>query len=324
MKMYSHAWIAFMSIERLSTVHIAQAHQAVAIDLTDWFKKHRDRVIDGAWYPDTLITRNSTDHVRKFTPDPTGESHFRNLPSRNRMYLDGQKSPLYERPYTVNRKTNLPNRCEALAHSIIDQKKVQQKEIKGSPVSPTNNQLALLMFMLAHYVADGHMPLHCDSRRFSQGANIHSHIEKKWEDDIQRYYSVDRRNECFFYDRDGFPERTDAADYQNTFLPDLDQELQNKPFYFTYGQSNANILEFMDAVCQYSYLTSYMFIPPGYDESNVTTQNYHNLPGRMITLKQLSVNVFSDAIDSLARVWLRVWRRYKIWEANYSDQSGTP
>jgi hypothetical protein len=42
-----------------------------------------------------------------------------------------------------------------------------------------NNQIALLYFMLAHYVADGHMPLHCDSKKFND--SIHSGMEEVWD-----------------------------------------------------------------------------------------------------------------------------------------------
>ena len=229
------------------------------------------------------------------------------------MYQDGRQSALHGAAYSVDNVTNLPNRCEALAHSVIDQLKIQEKEVKGSPISPLDNQVALLMFMLAHYIADAHMPFHCDSRQFSQGVDLHSYIEGKWEDEIKNFYSIDEPNNRFFYDRHGFPEKTDAANINVSFLADLDQELQNRPFRVGYGQTNANILEFMEAVCQYSYLISYEFIPQGFDESNVTIQNYHNLPGQRYSYKELSVMAFADAIDSLARAWFRVWRRYMRW-----------
>ena len=70
----------------------------------------------------------------------------------------------------------------------------------------------------------------------------------------------------------------------------------------------------MLTVCQYSYLLAYAFIPPGYDETNVTVQNLPSLPGQVLDFERLSVVVFTDAIDAIARIWLRVWRRYLAWK----------
>jgi hypothetical protein len=44
---------------------------------------------------------------------------------------------------------------------------MQESEDKGSPISPTDNHVATLFFMLSHYIADAHMPLHCDNRTFA-------------------------------------------------------------------------------------------------------------------------------------------------------------
>ncbi|MHA2401686.1 MAG: hypothetical protein ACXADH_01745 [Candidatus Kariarchaeaceae archaeon] len=54
------------------------------------------------------------------------------------------------------------------------------------PVFPmffTNDQIALTFFSLSHYVADAHMPLHCDGRTFSTDEcnNIHYQIENTWD-----------------------------------------------------------------------------------------------------------------------------------------------
>jgi len=70
----------------------------------------------------------------------------------------------------------------------------------------------------------------------------------------------------------------------------------------------------MLTVCRYSYLLVYAFIPPGYNETNVTIQNLQGLPGQILNFKELSVAVFTDAIDAIARIWLRVWRRYLDWQ----------
>ncbi len=53
--------------------------------------------------------------------------------------------------------------------------------------------------------------------------------------------------------------------------------------------------------------------PSQYDETSVTLANWQNLPGQGVSFEQFSVIVLADAIDTIARVWLRVWRRYMKW-----------
>ena len=122
----------------------------------------------------------------------------RPLPATYCNYKYSKNSPLKKRSFSVEKDDNLPDRCESIAHSVIDHLKMQESEDKGSPVAPTDNQIALLLFMLSHYVADGHMPLHCDSRRFSDG--VHDSMEGRWEKLITRHYRIDRTNDRFLYD----------------------------------------------------------------------------------------------------------------------------
>ncbi len=310
MHRYTHAWLAFRAIQRLQYAELSASNRRYANHLIRWFMDHRDGVINGAWYPDSIIRDNAHSHIMKRAPAQAGPSEFGRLPSTHLMYQDGQNSPLFETPYELNPRHNLPNRCEAITHSVIDNLRIIDREDKGSPVSPTNNHLALLLFMLSHYVTDAHMPFHCDSRRFSSRSNIHGHLEGRWETEIETYYQIDEANDRFGYDGGGFPARTNAAGYQNSFLVQVEAELAGRGFRIGYGGDNANVLEFMDAVCQYSYLTSYAFIPQGFDETNVTRASYEGLPGQRYTISEVSVIVFSDAVDSLARVWLRAWRRW--------------
>ena len=54
------------------------------------------------------------------------------------------------------------------------------------------------------------------------------------------------------------------------------------------------------------------FFPQQYNPDNVTLENWQSLG--TISFPDLSVAVLADAIDSIARVWFRVWRRYESWK----------
>jgi hypothetical protein len=313
-KQFTHAWLAFMAIKRLEETKLSHINRKYADSLINWFKRHKDGVIQGAWFPDSVIKDMASSHVLKFTPADGTALKFRRLPATYLSYQYGKSSPVRKKAFTIDKNDNLPDRCESIAHSVIDHLKIQESEDKGSPVSPTDNQVALLLFMLSHYIADAHMPFHCDSRRFSEGDDLHGHMEGEWDDIIKRHYQIDESNERFFYDPDGYPLRdlSNDQEYQSSFLKTVDDVLRDRKFILSWGAGNGNVWDFMSAVCQHSYLLSYRFLPPQYDHTNVTLGNWQSLGS--ISFADLSVGIFSDAVDSVARVWFRVWRRYLKWK----------
>lgn len=196
MKQFSHAWLAFKAIERLEKADLGDDRQS-ADELIRWFWEHRDGIIRGAWYPDLIIKDMTNSHVLKCSPRAGDPPQFRKLPATSKVRDYSLPSPVHALACEQDPHDNLPERCDALAHSIVDNLKVQQAEEKGSPVAPTSNHVALRLFMLSHYIADAHMPLHCDSRRFSEGINLHGKIEGLWDDEIRRFYEIDLLNERF-------------------------------------------------------------------------------------------------------------------------------
>ncbi len=324
MKQYTHAWLAFMAIKRLDEVKdkLSDKNKIPAEALIKWFMNHRDGVTQGAWYPDLLYYDMKTSHVLKTTPLNGNHKEFRKLPSTYKNYEYGKNSALWNKEYKLDKNTNLPDRCSAIAHSVIDNLKIQESEEKGSPVSPTDNHIALLLFTLSHYIADAHVPFHCDSRKFSDGSNIHGYVEGIWETEVELHFEIDEPNKRFFYDVDRYPKRnlTHDAEYQTSFLKNVDDSISIRKFLIGYGNGNNNVWDFMKAICQYSYLLSYVFIPQPYNHNTVNNNNFKSLG--TISFDDLSVAVLSDAIDSIARVWLRVWRRYMKWFADKRSIDG--
>ena len=335
MKKYSHAWLAFMAIKRLddNKGDLKPADLKHAESLIEWFMNHKDDVMQGAWFPDELIKDMADNHVLKFAPAdkaPAGTTSyppekFRSLPKEYLIFQFGKDSPVRQQNFNVvDPKDNLPDRCESLAESVVDHLKVLQHTEKGSPVTPTNNQVALWFFMLSHYIADAHVPVHCDSRQFSKGKNIHGEMEKAWDDEIKIYYKLNTQKTRFLYNPTGYPKpavdfATDNS-YQQSFLKAVDDELAKRKLDFSFGGDNNNVWDFTNAVCHSSYLMSYRFFPPQYGPDSVTPENWKNLAAPPLSLNQLSAAVLADAIDSISRVWFRVWRRYEEWESKKNQE----
>ena len=321
MKKYTHAWLAFMAVKRLDQTELSAADRPGADNLVKWFGNHRDGVIRGAWYPDEMIKDMAKSHILKIAPAEKIESknEFKTLPATYLIPRYAVKSPLREKSFVVKGKTNLPDRCESIAHSVVDHLKTRETEEKGSSVSPSDNQIALILFMLSHYVADAHVPFHCDARGLSK---LHDYLEDRWDNAIVKHYLIDEKDERFLYDLDGYPARNLSAeeDYESSFLRTLDDSLTSRKFSKNFGSKNDNVWDFMSAICQHSYLMSYCMIPQDSDYKKVTPQELENL--KSPSLDEVSVAALADAIDSISRVWLRVWQRYLKWELDKSKSEG--
>jgi hypothetical protein len=267
-----------------------------------------------------LIKDNSSSHVLKFEPCAEASEELRRLPKTYLIGKHGKKPPARNGNFRrADKNDNLPDRCESLTQSVVDHLKVQESEEKGSAVSPADNQVALWLFMLSHYVADAHVPFHCDSRQFSKGAGIHGKMEKEWDEEVRKFYMVDEKNERFFYDPRGYPlmEPDKIQEYESSYLKEVEDELSERKYTESadgfFGTGNGNVRDFMGAICQHSYLLSYCFLPEQYKHTNIKPKDDWKSLGNL-RFEELSLAVLADAIDSIARVWFRAWRRYVRWE----------
>ena len=160
MKKYSHAWLAFMAIKRLEIIANTDNGSVIkgvnedvrkhAKSLVKWFMDYRDFVIEGAWYPDEVFKDMSTSHIVKYKPEGK-YTEFRGMPATHSIAsMMKKKSDLYGKPYDIT-KGNCADRCESIAHSIVDNFKTLYKEERGCPIATTNNHIALRFFILSHY-----------------------------------------------------------------------------------------------------------------------------------------------------------------------------
>lgn len=308
MKKYTHAWLAFMAIKRLQFGNIPEDLKADAQSLVKWFHQYRDFVIEGSWYPDDVFKDMATSHIIKYKPVTNAASRtFKKLPKTMELLRLGKTSSLYGKEFEIV-GGNLADRCESLSHSIVDCFKMLRTEERGCPISPTNNHIAMRFFILSHYIADCHMPLHCDCRSFSSGENVHGYMETQWDNQVKKSYKVDTDNQRFYYDPDGYP----LQDKVTPLMQAVEADLVNREYVHSWGTGNNNAWDYMSAVSEYSYLMAYRMIPDSYDETTLTKAAYKTTE-EWAHFEEYSQYILSDAIDSIARVWLHVWIRYQDW-----------
>lgn len=322
MKQYTHAWLAMLAIKRLEKIEIPETVNAsgkptpLARDaklLVRLFKNYRDFVVTGAWYPDHVLSDNAGDysHSLKHTTFLAGEKpQFFKMPDTMEVYQYMKShSPIYKNkvPYLVV-KGNLHDRCDAMAHTIVDNFKIQYHEEKGNPILPSSTHMALRFFMLSHYLADAHMPLHCDARSLGK---IHASIEGEWENQIKKSYNIDIDNERFFYDPNGYPLAT--AD-MTPLIKAVEEKVITRPFNYSWGSADGT-REYAQAIGQYSFMLAQEMFPESLGDCTLTQYKKSEV---FANFDKYSAMLMADAVDSIARAWLHVWVRYRNWGPDYN------
>lgn len=322
MKQYTHAWLAMLAIKRLEKIEIPETVNAsgkptpLARDaklLVRLFKNYRDFVVTGAWYPDHVLSDNAGDysHSLKHTTFLAGDKpQFFKMPDTMEVYQYMKShSPIYKNkvPYLVV-KGNLHDRCDAMAHTIVDNFKIQYHEEKGNPILPSSTHMALRFFMLSHYLADAHMPLHCDARPLGK---IHASIEGEWENQIKKSYNIDMDNERFFYDPNGYPLAT--AD-MTPLIKAVEEKVITRPFNYSWGSADGT-REYAQAIGQYSFMLAQEMFPESLGDCTLTQYKKSEV---FANFDKYSAMLMADAVDSIARAWLHVWVRYRNWGPDYN------
>ncbi len=312
MKKYTHAWLAMMAMKRIEKATIPERQADDAKALITWFKNYRDFVLSGAWYPDSVFKDMGTSHIAKYKPDEKSSSdRFTMMPKTLQLYQYGLMSDLYGKPYYLDTSHNICDRCEAFTESLIDSFKILTMENGGSPIVPSNNHIAMRFFILSHYIADCHMPLHCDARSFANDNDVHAFIEEEWDKQVQSSYYIDEDNERFFYDPEGYPR---AKQEQTELIKYVEKELEDREFIWKWGGDGCkNTWSYMSGISQYSYLMAYRLIPADKTPKQITRASYRNSTAYKEHFLEYSKVIMADAVESIAKVWLHAWVRYRDW-----------
>ena len=303
-----------MALKRLQYADIPKENKDDAKSLVKWFHDFRDFTIVGSWYPDEVFKDMTPSHIIKYVPAGEGEVKFKSLPKTMEMFGEGKKSPLYGKPFTIT-MGNCADRCESISHSIVDNFKILQSEDRGCPISTSSNHIAMRFFILSHYIADCHMPLHCDNRQFSGGQDLHGYIEGIWDKEIRKSYQIDIANNRFFYAPDGYPLEAKIT----PLVKAVEEDIVKREFLYAWGPGNKSTWDYMSAVSQYSYLMAYKMLPKSMNEKTTTAQ--YKASEAFGNLEEYSRMVFCDAIDSIARVRVHAWDSDRDWDKGKSKKN---
>jgi hypothetical protein len=237
-------------------------------------------------------------------------------------------SRLLNRKYQSHRKYggHLPNRVIAISQTISDMLKMSDyplifyarqkrakafasdlmsQEIKDLSMSPifSPRQIALMFFILAHYITDAHMPLHCDLRDYSSSSlrqlpcGLHASIEERWELSFPEKKDLELNGYlCKSVDKvvSSLPEgsiiRIDTNDKYKLsptiFKPDCDEWYQ------------------MVYVSRVSYAVSRKLINEPFDDADELVATKGD------DFEHVTNCIFHDAVESVAELWIKAWDKF--------------
>lgn len=309
MKKYTHAWLSMMAMKRIDKAKIPERQKDDARELVRWFNNYRDFVLSGAWYPDSVFKDMSSSHIVKYLSDADSKDRsFREMPKTLALYNAGLKSRFYMQAFTI-KGGNLCDRCESFTESLVDSFKILYSEGYGSPITPSCNHIAMRFFILSHYIADAHMPLHCDARSFANKNEVHAFIEDMWDKQVRQSYRIDENNNRFFYDPEGYPLKNEMT----PLIRYVEEELERREFIWAWGAGCRNTWDYMSGITQYSFLLSRDLVPDDRKPEDITTEYYRTSEAFTGHFEEYSRIILADAVESIAKVWLHAWVRYRDW-----------
>jgi hypothetical protein len=140
-------------------------------------------------YGDELFDKK--EEVKKFLIDPVEVKVYYDMKNPDETYVHRDKIIQIRNQIGVNSEiTAKVKKClEAYRVDIknhitkFNGMRFINNESSFFPMFINDDQIVLELFALSHYLADAHMPLHCDSREFSlkECSDIHGNIEEEWE-----------------------------------------------------------------------------------------------------------------------------------------------
>lgn len=205
----THAWLAVEAYRKILTLSQQPDGQKIKLDgLARLLGSNLRDVVIAAWLPDSLIKDMTYGHVFK-NSNYDGDQQKRFTLSKAdlkaslasdrqiaKVAFDLVPDEWWAKPYRV--KTNgghLPARVNALCQSARDMFKMGDSEvvkltgIKPDGALPIANSLlfsprdiAMMLWMSSHYIADAHMPFHSDNRALASTSaqKTHGKMEDLW------------------------------------------------------------------------------------------------------------------------------------------------
>jgi hypothetical protein len=326
-KKYTHAWLALKAVDQLKYLsgRFNEERNARLERFLKFICNHPGTFVRGAWFPDTIVRDNTQGgHTWKYYLDSDKGRTVSYRPPAHNMCLPIVEDALGEKVSLDTRTSDLPDRSEALSQTIRDTILITNKVHSGDVIVFNDSQAALFFLMLAHYVCDAHVPVHCDKRDFYTPSKVHPDLEYFWEKEIKKHYKVSTKTEQFDLDENGSLQMdTSRRGFDNSILHRCDEILEESTWDYMadpsddwrtfLGDTNNNFWDYLVSVCLVSFhmsLEMFPIDPP--DGVDYDTVRIMQVSPFKETVIEHSPRILADAINSVALLWLAAWERWEL------------
>lgn len=209
MNQATHAWLAVEAYRKIAVLAKTDEGKKRKLGgLERLLGENLKDVVVAAWLPDSLIKDMQYGHIFK-NSNYTGTQRARFILKKEdlkkhlvgsarvpKVAFDAVPDAWWKRPYRVkDNGGHLPARVNALCQTARDMLRMGDDDVialteivpKGAEsinkaFRSSPRDIAMMLWMVSHYVADAHMPLHCDNRGFASTAKQKTHcaVEELW------------------------------------------------------------------------------------------------------------------------------------------------
>ena len=208
MNQATHAWLAVEAYRKLAAFAKTDAGKKRKMGgLVELLGQNLKDVVVAAWLPDSLINDKSYGHIftnSSYDGDQTnrfilGKADLKSKLAATcrvpKVAFDLVSDDWWGKPYRVKAKGgHLPARVNAVCQTARDMLRMGDDDVVAltgvtsagaasinKAFRYSTRDVAIMLWMVTHYIADAHMPFHCDNRGLCRAQKkAHCEIEDMW------------------------------------------------------------------------------------------------------------------------------------------------
>lgn len=336
MNQSTHAWLAVEAYRKVVACSETPEGKKKKLDgLARLLGANLGDVVIAAWLPDSLIKDMAYGHifknslyagsqVKRFTLSK--KDLLAQLPDTAqtpKIAFDLISDDWWKQPYRVKANGgHLPARVNSLCQTARDMLKMGDDAVvaltgvrkKGAEsINPafrfSPRDAAMIFWMASHYIADAHMPFHCDNRALASTAKQKTHcdVEALWGEQVARLFHakeiLDKEPDIILGTKPPSGSKFTDIDFGQNLAP-----LKN----------NGDPWKEAVYICRASFATSFALVPSSIAtvDDQKTEVSLQDILSAGICGEdcfwQISRAIMADAADAIARFWQDAWCDFAV------------
>jgi hypothetical protein len=327
----THAWLAVEAYRKIAAAAKTDEGKKKKLEgLEQLLGEHLQDVVVAAWLPDALIKDMQYGHIFKNSLY-AGDQKKRFVLSKEelkkniardavlpKLTFDDLPAGWWKAAYRVKEQGgHLPARVNALSQTVRDMLRMGDNDVvkitgtqpAGAEIIPDSllfspRDIAVNLWMMSHYIADAHMPFHCDNRALGSTSKqkTHGEVEDLWGEQVPELFHakaiLTKTKEEILAAQPAAPSKFAGINFGNKISP-----LKNS------GDP------WKEAVylCRMSFAVSFALVPPGV--ADVDDQKKKVSLNDILTKEfcgeekfwKISTAIMADAARAIAMFWQDAW-----------------